>query len=131
MADVPPDVASVINAMSNQFVRRLHAREIDTLVEEFYAENATLFPPDSMMITGRAAISDAIRDMIEAGLGDLSMEAVKIEASGNLAYRSGRYRLGPPVTDQETFIEVHRRQSDGSWQCVADIFDSDGLPRSR
>ena len=45
MADVPPDVASVINAMSAQFVRHLQPREVDSLVEEFYAEGATLFLP--------------------------------------------------------------------------------------
>ena len=64
-------------------------------------------------------------------MGNLSLETIKIEVSGELAYRSGRYRLGRPMTGQGTFIEVYRRQSDGSWQCVVDIFDSDGSSRSR
>jgi ketosteroid isomerase-like protein len=126
MAEPSSDVARVITAMSEVFVRRFNAGELDELVEGFYAEDASLLPPDHEMVSGRLEVRAALQGMVEAGMGDVSMETVKVEASGDLAYRIGRYSLGRPTADRGKFIEVHRRQPDGSFRCVADIFNSDG-----
>jgi ketosteroid isomerase-like protein len=128
MADAPSDVTRAISAMGDVFVRCLNTGEVSELVEGFYAAGAVLFPPEHEMVSGRQAVGETIRGMVAAGMGELSMETVKIEASEDLAYRSGRYCMGKPRPDRGKFIEVHRRQSDGSWRCVADIFDSDGAP---
>jgi ketosteroid isomerase-like protein len=128
MTDAPSDVSRTIDAMSDAFVRHMNAGEVGAIVDGFYAEDAALLPPDHEMVTGRKAVGDVLRGMVEAGMGDLSMETVTVGASGDLAYRIGRYRMGKPGPDRGKFIEVHRRQPDGSWRCVADIFNSDGSP---
>jgi ketosteroid isomerase-like protein len=30
-----------------------------------------------------------------------------------------------PVPERSNFVEVYRRQADGSWRCVVDAFSSD------
>jgi ketosteroid isomerase-like protein len=126
MADVPSDVTQTIDALSEAFVRRLNDGEVGELVDDFYAADAVLFLPDHAMVSGRQVVGTILGTAVAEGIGDLSMETVRIEASGDLAYRSGRYRLGKPRPDRGKFIEVHRRQLDGSWRCVVDVFDSDG-----
>ena len=126
MADAPSDVTRAIDAMGDVFVRCLNTGEVGELVEGFYAADAVLLPPERAMAAGRQAVGETVRSMIAAGLGDLSMETVEIEASEDLAYRSGRYRMGMTRPDRGKFIEVYRRQSDGVWRCVIGVFDSDG-----
>ena len=127
MATGQPDAASAIRALSGAFVRHFNAADADQLVAAFYAEDARLLPPNHPMITGRSQIRDALRGFLEAGLGGLAVETYEIEiaSSGDLAYGIGTFSLARPVPDRGKFIEIYRRQADGSWKCVADMFGSD------
>jgi ketosteroid isomerase-like protein len=55
---------------------------------------------------------------------------VEVAKSDDLAYSTGAYALamkdpeGKP-TDKERFMEVWKRQPDGSWKAVADTCNSD------
>ena len=58
----------------------------------------------------------------------LSWEAKKVEVSrsGDLAYLIGAYRLAMKgAQDRGKFVEVWKKQPDGQWKVVADIFNSD------
>ncbi len=56
----------------------------------------------------------------------------KVEASrgGDLGYSIGTYELttydptGKPVTDCSKYVAVWKKQADGNWKAVADIFNS-------
>jgi ketosteroid isomerase-like protein len=64
---------------------------------------------------------------------NLSWEPSKVEVarSGDLAYTQGTYRMafpdphGKPTTDQGKTLEIWRKQADGTWKCVADMWSSD------
>jgi hypothetical protein len=58
-------------------------------------------------------------------MGDLIIEAVKVEASDDLTYRTGRHPFGNPDVDQGKFVKVYRRQAFGSWKCSVSIITSD------
>jgi len=61
--------------------------------------------------------------------------ATKVDGarSGDLAYITGTYEMtennagGKPQTDKGKYLEVWKKQADGSWKCVADMF-STNLP---
>ena len=127
MATGQPDAASAIRALSDAFVRHFNAADADQLVRAFYAEDARLLPPNHRMLTGRSQIREALRGFLEAGLGGLAIDTYELEiaSSGDLAYGIGTFSLARPVADRGKFIEVYRRQADGSWKCVADMFSSD------
>ena len=50
---------------------------------------------------------------------------VEVAESGDLAYGIGTFSLARPAPDRGKFLEVYRKQADGSWRCVADMFGSD------
>jgi ketosteroid isomerase-like protein len=121
--------ASAIRALSDAFLRDINAADAATdpeqFVQLFYADDARFLPPNQPMVTGRAQIRDAFRDLLVTGFGELAAETVDIGSSGDLAYRIGTYLLGRPAPDRGKFIEIYRRQADGMWRCVADMFNSD------
>jgi ketosteroid isomerase-like protein len=125
MATRRSQVARAIQLLSDGFARSLNTGDGEWLVRTFYAEDAHFLAPGHEMISGRAQIRDFIQGLLDAGIADLAIETTKIEASGDLAYRIGRCTLGGPSPQRGKFIEVYRRQADGSWKCVGDIFNSD------
>jgi ketosteroid isomerase-like protein len=127
MATGQPDAASAIRALSDSFVRHFNAADADQLVQAFYTEDARLLPPNHPMITGRSQIREAFREFLQAGMGGLTIEDYEIEVagSGDLAYGFGTFSLARPAPDRGKFVEVYRRQADGSWKCIADMFSSD------
>jgi ketosteroid isomerase-like protein len=56
---------------------------------------------------------------------------VEVAKSGDLGYLYGTYSMtmndaqGKPVNDSGKILEVWKKQPDGKWKCVADIWNSD------
>ena len=56
---------------------------------------------------------------------------VEVSRSGDLAYLMGVYVVsmkdaqGKPVTDRGKLVEVWKKQADGKWKTVTDIYNSD------
>jgi ketosteroid isomerase-like protein len=65
-----------------------------------------------------------------------SPEKVEVSRSGDLAYTQGAYLLtapdakGKPMTDHGKTLEIWKKQADGSWKCIADMWSSNLPPTS-
>jgi len=129
------DVPKIIRAMDEEFMRLIAARDFKQLTRNFYAEDAQFLPPNQAAIIGRPAIQEAL-GQIAAGLQKLTYRSDKIEVSGDFAYAIGRHQLtiktdsGAEIHDEGKYLVVYRRQQDGTWRAVADIFNSD-LPAAQ
>lgn len=63
----------------------------------------------------------------------LPWQAAKVEVSrsGDLGYTIGTYEgtwtppKGEAVKDRGKYLEVWKKQADGKWKCVADMYSSD------
>jgi ketosteroid isomerase-like protein len=60
MAKASSEVAQAIDAMSEAFVRHFNKGDIKEVVQGFYAEDASLLPPDHEMVSGRDRVHDGI-----------------------------------------------------------------------
>jgi ketosteroid isomerase-like protein len=120
----PVDAARMIRDMDEEFMRNLRARDVTRLVEQFYADDARLLPPGKPELTGKAAILEAWNGMLAGGLEALELDTHHIDASGELAYGVGTYRLTMNATlSRGKYVVVYRRRPDGSYRAVADIFN--------
>lgn len=99
----------------------------------YYSDDAIVMPPNIPTLTGKEPIRALWKSMLESpGFGG-GWKATKVEVakSGDIGYVTGTYELretddnGQPMTDKGKFLEVWKKQSDGSWKCVADMFSSD------
>ena len=50
--------------------------------------------------------------------------------SNDLAYALGFYTIDNPPIDKGTFVDVWKKQADGSWKAIVDTFNSD-MPAPR
>lgn len=109
------------------------AKEIERLLP-FYAEDAALLPPRAAAVTGREGIRRFFTDVFRApGFAMRWPGPIKVEVSGGggLGYVMGRYEFtaqdaqGSPTTDRGKYVSVWKKQPDGKWRFVADIWNSD------
>jgi ketosteroid isomerase-like protein len=99
----------------------------------FYAPDAMVMPPGSPLLSDKEHIRQVVTQLLGQPHLSLSWHPVKVEAaaSGDLAYLIGAYELhfddahGAPVADRGKILEIWRRQSDGSWRCSVDTWNSD------
>jgi uncharacterized protein (TIGR02246 family) len=127
MASARSDAEREIRAVNDAFVRHFNAGDAEQLVRAVYAEDARLLPSNAPTIHGRAQILDAYREILASGMGGLVVDSCEVEVadSGELAYAIGTFSVATPEPERAKFVEVYRRQSDGSWKCVVDMFSSD------
>ena len=121
----PVDAARMIRDMDEEFMRNVRARDVNRLVEQFYGDDARLLPPGQPELTGKAAILGGWNGIFAAGLQALELDTHHIEASGDLAYGVGTYRLTMNGSlSRGKYVVVYRRRPDGSYRAVADIFNT-------
>ena len=135
-AQQPPDNRaadeSTIRNLDAQWSKTAAAGDLEGTVS-YYSDDASAFPPNSPIATGKQAIHATWASLLTPGVS-VSWQASKVEVSrsGDLAYLTGMYQVTlkdpkakPPVADSGKFVEVWKKQADGNWKVVADIFNSD------
>ncbi len=133
-ADTRAADESAIRDLDAQWSNAAAANDLERTVS-YYADDASLLPPNAPIATGKQAIRAAWASMLGPDVA-VSWQVSKVEVarSGDLAYSIGAYQLtmkdpqGKPVTDRGKLVEVWKKQADGKWKTVADIFNSD-LPQ--
>src|SRR5260370_22749502 len=111
-------------------------RQLEATVS-YYAEEASIFPPNAPTATGKNAIRNVWAQFFAMPGFLVTCHPVKIEASrsGDIGYTQGPYDLafrdarGKTVKDRGKYLAVWRKQSDGAWRVMADIVNSD-LPQA-
>jgi len=101
-------------------------------VAAFMAPDGAMFPPNAPAATSPAAVQKVFEGFF--GMKDLKLTwaptAVMAASSGDLGFSSGTYDLtfsdnGKPAHDKGKYVTVWKKQGDGSWRVVRDIFNSD------
>jgi ketosteroid isomerase-like protein len=131
----PRDLAAIA-AADSAFAQAANSGNVDSLVA-VYAGNAALLPPNLPPQKGRAAIRSFWGGFLNAYTVRFELGSDLVEGRGDLAYNMGHYRFtavpknkaNPGVADEGKFLEVLKRQSDGSWKYVVDMYSSNLAPQ--
>jgi len=102
-------------------------------VAALYLPDARLLPPNAPRIEGREAIQRFWGGFVDAYQLKITVTSDEVEGRGDLAYARGRFTLdatpkaagAAPLHDEGKFLVVLRRQPDGSWRYVVDMYSSD------
>ncbi len=98
----------------------------------YWAEDAVVMAPGQPTLKGR----NAIRGMLQASSKipgfQISWEPLSVElsASGDLAYMTEHNQvtvtdsLGQPITEHNKVVTIWKKQADGSWKNVVDIWNA-------
>ena len=126
-----PSAAEAIRALDAEFMKAANAKNSAALVRAFYAPDGVLMPPNHPIVEGRESIRGFLQGLMDSGFAGIKLETTSTASAGDLAYGRGKYALslsppgGAPVEDIGKYIVVYRRQANGAWRAVADIFNSD------
>ena len=101
-----------------------------------YADDAQLLTPAAGLIEGRQAIEEYWGTGIALGLSSVSFEATRVERLGARQVEIGRYRVtvesepSDARSERGTYLVLHRRAVDGTWERAVDVLDPDEPPGS-
>lgn len=99
----------------------------------FYADDAVLLPPNAPIAKTRKLIRDSWASLLSPNTA-VSWKASEVEVanSGELGYLYGTYKLSiqdpqgkHPLTDTGKVVEIWKKQTDGTWKCIVDTYNSD------
>lgn len=118
-----------IDSLGREWEDAANRAEVERLVE-IYAPDAVILPPGGPVIQGSETIRELFRQEFERFDTKLAFTTQAIEVDGDMAFRRGRYvwrgtpRLsGQAVETTNKFLEVWRRQPDGSWRIAVDMWN--------
>jgi ketosteroid isomerase-like protein len=107
-----------------------NTKHIDDLIE-LYAADATLIRSSVPPVRSLPAIREFLISLLEAGLGDVEMESLRLEVLGEIALDLGRCKMLVPVAmgkrreERGKYLIVLVRQPAGTWKILADFWSSD------
>jgi uncharacterized protein (TIGR02246 family) len=129
-ADTKSAVEKALRDLDDQWSAAAEAKDIDKVVS-FYSDDAVVMPPNASAATTKDAIRKIWKDLLTDATITWKTKEVEVAQSGDLAFSSGTYEVtlndptGTPVKDRGKYLEVWKKQADGMWKCVADIWNSD------
>ncbi len=115
------------------------ANEVEGLERamSFYLDDAIMLPPKRPMAIGKNAIREASEAM---GLGSANFSVqwqptkIEVARSGDIGYAIGNWEgtrinsAGNHVPVKGKYVEIWKKQADGSWMVAADMFSPDSPP---
>jgi ketosteroid isomerase-like protein len=133
-APPPVDTAAAVQAVKDADAAQMKAAQtLDASgTVSYYTDDATVMPPNEPAVTDRASAQKAWAVMLVPGT-KISWSPTKVEsaASGDVVYDQGTYTGTVPgpdgkwVDDKGKYLSVWKKQADGSWKTVEDIWNSD------
>jgi ketosteroid isomerase-like protein len=91
-----------------------------------FVEDAVMLPANQPIVRGKKAIKELIQDWIDNIGGTISNPMMEFGVEGDLAYQVATYAFKDTKTpDQGKFVEIFRRQQDGTWKVYLTIYNSD------
>ena len=118
-----------LDKIAKAFVEAFNAHDA-AKVSMFYAEDATLMPPNHPPVQGRGAIQAYFAAEFKQGLGDLRLKPTHSELTGSYAFEAGTIdvQVGPSARDRGKYVVVYQRVG-SEWKLKYDIFNSDAPPK--
>jgi ketosteroid isomerase-like protein len=116
--------------VSKDWVQACNTKHIDDLLD-LYATDATLIRSSVPPVRSLPAIRAFLVSLLEAGLGDVEMESLRLELLGDVAIDIGRCKMLVPVAmgkrreERGKYLIVLVRQPAGGWKILADSWSAD------
>ena len=133
-AGTPADAAAARTAIESQLGRFRDAMikgDTATMVS-VYTSDAIVLPQGMPMARGRGEIAKGFAGMLaQAPVTKFEWQIVDVTMAGDHAIETGTYAMtmtpkaGKPIDDVGKYIAIWKKDADGSWKMVRDIFNSD------
>jgi len=131
-ADAKGTTLARLAEIREAWVRDLRTKQLEPILK-LYATDAAFLQPNGERITGAAALRSLFQNIMATFDSDLTLHSKSLETSGDLAYDSGDFEelltnraSGAKIASKGSYIIIFKRQADGSWQIVQQVWT--GIP---
>jgi len=121
---------AAVRRITHEWVLACNTKHLDDLLDLYVADALVLrsnYPP----VRGAAAVREFFFGALDAGLGEVELEPLRVEVVGDLAYEAGRCKalvpsaVGKRREERGKYLWVCARQGNGEWKLAADCWSSD------
>jgi ketosteroid isomerase-like protein len=126
------DVRAAIEAGSKAFMAAA-GRGDAAAIAALYTSTARVLPPGGEAVQGREAIQKLFQGAIDAGMTNLTLTALEVEAHGDTAHDVGTWAVkgkDGATLDSGKYIVIWKNEG-GSWRLHRDIWNSNTPPPAR
>ena len=129
------DARSQILQSDADWSRAAQGRDVDRVLS-FWADDAIVMPPGSRAVVGKMAIREFVKKSFQTPGFSISWKTtdVVVSRAGDIAYTTGTNRVtfngpdGKQIAVEGKAVAVWRREKDGEWKCVIDIWNDVSPP---
>ena len=129
-ASHPADARSQILRLDAEWSEAAQRRDVEQVLS-FWTEDARVFPPGTSAIVGKQAIREYVSKSFQIPGFGISWKTTDVAVSRvcYLAYATGTNRVtftgtdGEPVVVEGKAVTVWRRDANGEWKCIIDIWN--------
>jgi ketosteroid isomerase-like protein/ribosomal protein L40E len=120
---------AAIRKLTQDWALACNNKQLDDLVD-LYGADAIVLRPNVPPVRGTAAIREFFFGVLDAGLGEVEMDPLRVEVFGDIAYEAGRSQMLVPFTmgkrreERGKYLLTLARQA-GDWKILADCWSSD------
>ena len=124
------DVESQLRNLSQDFAMAFNTGNYDQAASLFASEGV-LMATHREGAHGQKAVERTLRQLGEAGYGDLRLETTRVEYSGDMAMEIGRFSVvvrradGTQLPERGNYVKVWKRL--GAWRLMADCWSGTPL----
>jgi ketosteroid isomerase-like protein len=121
---------AAVRRITQEWVLACNTKHLDDLIE-LYVSDALVLRSNCPPIRGAAAVREFFFGALDAGLGEVEVEPLRVEVVGDVAYEAGRCKAlipsasGKRREERGKYLWVCARQSNGEWKLAADCWSSD------
>ena len=124
--------AKALVKLDDEWSRAAATKDVER-VASFYAADAIAYPPNEPVAVGRAAARKVWASYFAAPNFSISWKTAHagVSQSGDLGFTAGTYKdsfRGPDgkmVMEKGKYVCTWKKQKDGSWKAIHDIWNSD------
>ena len=120
---------AAMHRLTQDWVLASNGKHLDDLVS-LYVPDGLILRSNIPAVRGTAAIREFFFSVLDAGLGDVELEPLRVEVFGDIAYEAGRFSMLVPVAmgkrreERGKYVVLAARQA-GDWKIVTDCWSSD------
>ncbi len=134
--DVAVEEAAIRTALGEAW-NAVIAKDVDKFIA-LCADEDIMFPPNAPIVRGKQEVREYMSQFFASPGYSMSRQPPQIEVSGagDLAYTWDTFELtvndaeGNPVTQNAKHVVVWKKEPQGTWKIVADIWNSNQPPAS-
>jgi len=121
---------AAVRRITHEWVLACNTKHLDDLLD-LYVSDPMVLRSNYPAIRGAAAVREFFFGALDAGLGEVEVDPLRVDVVGDFAYEAGRFSAlipgstGKRREERGKYLWVFARQSNGEWKIAADCWSSD------